>query len=220
MTEHPEACAEWQESIAAFVTAQIAPGTEAALSSHIASCARCRDEVDSLTTVSATVLGGDPAAVMPPADGVPSGLGDRVVATVTAEGRRRRHGWLLAAVAGLVAVAIGVWAVWPEADIAPLQGREVAFTTAADGVAARAVIAGDADGSLVDLEASGLDPGSTYALWLSPPGASWEDRVPAGTFRADESGFSDVRLPCSLPAEDVDRVWATDADGALVLDTE
>ncbi len=56
--------------------------------------------------------------------------------------------------------------------------------------------------------ATGLDPDVTYALWLSPPDGTWDDRVAAGTlddrvaagtFRPNEYGEVDVRLRSALP---------------------
>jgi hypothetical protein len=45
-------------------------------------------------------------------------------------------------------------------------------------------------------------------------------QIAAGTFRPAADGSVSVELPCSLPAEDYGRAWATDPDGAIVLDTE
>ena len=72
----------------------------------------------------------------------------------------------------------------------------------------------------MELTAEGLDPAVTYALWLTPPGGGYAERVAAGTFRPDEDGKVDVRLRSALPAEDAGRVWATTPEGQIVLDTE
>ena len=42
----------------------------------------------------------------------------------------------------------------------------------------------------------------------------------AGTFRPDGDGTVDVRLRSALPADEMGRVWATDPDGDVALDTE
>jgi hypothetical protein len=102
----------------------------------------------------------------------------------------------------------------------PLQGEEVAFTRVPSGATVEAVIADERSGSLVQLIASGLDPDVTYALWLSPPEGTWDDRVAAGTFRPDEHGEVDVRLSCALPADETGRVWATTPEGEIALDTK
>jgi hypothetical protein len=101
-----------------------------------------------------------------------------------------------------------------------VRGEEVTFAQQAPGVEASAVIGPDGDGSVVQLRASGLDAESTYALWLTPPGGGYAERVPAGTFRADANGDVDVRLHCSLPADEVGRAWATTPEGDIALDTK
>jgi hypothetical protein len=88
------------------------------------------------------------------------------------------------------------------------------------GVDASAVLAPEEDGSQLALTASGLEPDTTYSMWLTPPGGGWADRIPAGTFRTDEDGDVDVRLHCGLPADEMGRAWATTPEGQIALDTE
>ena len=76
-----------------------------------------------------------------------------------------------------------------------------------------------AGGSLVALTAEGLDPKATYALWLTPPGGGYRERVAAGTFRPDSDGRVDVRLRSALPAEEMGRVWVTTPEGDIAMDT-
>jgi hypothetical protein len=73
---------------------------------------------------------------------------------------------------------------------------------------------------VVELTASGLDPDTTYALWLTPVDGSYEQRVPSGTFRPDGEGEVDARLHSALPASEAARVWVTDPTGEVTLDTE
>ena len=83
-----------------------------------------------------------------------------------------------------------------------------------------AVVAPEESGSIMELHVSGLDPDTTYSMWLTPPGGDWNDRVAAGTFKPDEDGEVEVRLRCALPAEEMGRAWATTPDGDIALDTE
>lgn len=221
MPEPTPACDAWQEHLAGWLVAQLPPGDEAALLDHLDACPVCRAEADSLLAVTAVSLGADPGAVPwhpavdehPPAD-----LADRIVACVAGE-RRGRWGRRAAIVlAGAAALAIGVVALRPDGPV-PLQGEPVEFITLASGVDAGAVVAPDAGGSLVELTATGLDPDLTYALWLTPPGGGYPDRVAAGTFRPDEDGDVDVRLRSALPADQMGRVWATTPEGDIALDT-
>lgn len=222
MAERPEACAQWQPALAGWVVAQLAPDEEAALRAHLDACARCRAEADSLMAVAATSLGVEPSWVPSSAAGAPApeALGARIAAAMRYESRRARRARLVA-VLGLAAAAVAVVVAVALRDGGDrLDGTPVEFAVVPTGARAAAVVAPDADGSIVGLTASGLDPQVTYALWLTPPGGGYEDRLPAGTFRPDESGRVDVRLPCALPAEEAGRVWATTPAGDVALDTE
>lgn len=222
MPEPVPACDGWQEHLAGWLVAQLPPGDEAALLDHLDACPVCRAEMDSLLAVTAVSLGADPGAVPwrpsvdepPPAD-----LADRIVARVASE-RRGRWGRRAAMVlAGAAAVAIGVLALRPDGRV-PLQGEAVTFALRADDVEAAAVVAPEAGGSVVQLTASGLDPAVTYAVWLTPPGGGYAQRVPAGTFRPDADGEVDARLHSALPAEEMGRVWVTTPQGDIAFDTE
>lgn len=232
MAERPTACPEWEEDLAAWVTAQITPDREAALSAHLETCAACRGEADSLLAVAAVSLAFDPEAkreargaehrVAPPVPTEPpSGLGARIERAIAAErGRSRALRVGVAALAAAAAVAL-LALVWPrDDDPTPLVGEQVAFTVVPPGATADAVIADDGDGSIVQITATGLDPDLTYALWLSPPGGRWDDRVAGGTFRPDPDGTVEERLRCALPVDEYGRVWVTTPGGDIALDTE
>lgn len=232
MADHPISCAAWQEDLAGWVVAQIRPDREARLEQHLASCAVCRAEADSLLAVAAVSLAADPdralcivVAADTDLEQPPAQLAEQIVATISAERRARwrvRAG--LAALAGAAAVVVAVAAVavlQRDGTQAPLRGQEVAFAVAPPGATAEAIVADDhTGGSLVQLTATGLDPEVTYALWLSPPAGTWDDRVAAGTFRPDGDGAVDVRLRCALRADAYGRVWATTPDGRIALDTQ
>jgi hypothetical protein len=240
MAEHHDACAEWREDIAAWAVAQGSPEREAALVAHMAGCAHCRDEADALMAVAAVALAADPyspsapgAAVEPEPEterfrsavpGPPEDLGGRISSRI----RRERRGHLVrrslvAAIgaAAAAAVLVGALSLRGGDGPAPVQGQHFAFSVAPAASDAEAIVGRDeGKGSVVQLTATGLDPTITYALWLTPPGGGYADRVPAGTFRPDKKGTVDVRLHSSLPAAAVGRVWATTPDKKLVLDTD
>ncbi len=221
MAEHTEACAAWQDDLAGWLVAQIEPDREEALRAHLAGCAACRAEADSLLAVTAVSLAADLDRTVVGEGEPPAELGDRIVASITAERRARR---LLrtgmAALAGAAAAVVAVVVVTDDDATDPVRGEEVAFTVVPDGATVDAVIADEGNGTLVQLTATGLDPGVTYALWLSPPDGTWDDRVAAGTFRPDADGEVDVRLRCALPADEYGRAWATTPEGEIALDTK
>jgi hypothetical protein len=221
--EGREACAEWREDLADWLMATISPTREAALDAHLAGCAACRAEAEVLLDVAAVVLNADPDLPSDrPVEPTPPLLGKRIERRIRSERRTRlarRAG--LSAVGAAAAAAVVVVALASAGGDGPgrLQGEEFAFRTMRSGVQAEAVVADDdGAGSLVQLVASGLDPDVTYALWLTPPGGTYPDRVAAGTFRPDDDGSVDVRLRSPIDPDKVGRVWATDANG-VVIDT-
>ncbi len=238
MAERPEACPAWQIDLAGWLVAQLDPDREARLRAHLSSCVTCRDEAESLIAVAAVSLAAD--AVLQADDdstqghrldhgelpldvlAEPSdGLGERILEAVHAERRARQVARsTVVALATAAAMVVAVIVLTRSGDPAPVRGVEVAFTVVPPGATAAAVVAADDhQGSLVQLTASGLDPDLTYALWLSPPDGTWDDRVAAGTFRPGAHGEVDVRLRCSLPPDRYGRVWATAPDGTIALDT-
>lgn len=221
MAERVEACPDWQDDLAGLLVAQLTPDRERALGVHLATCAACQAEADSLLGVAAVALVADPVGPVLPAEAPPSpALGDRIVAQVAAERRARRVVRTSFALVGAVAIAlVAVVATRPN-PTPPLEGDRVAFVVRPDGVEAAAVLAPDGDGSLVELTATGLDPDTTYALWLTPPGGGYPERIAAGTFRPNGRGEVDERLASALPPSATGRVWVTDPDGTVTLDTQ
>ena len=119
--------------------------------------------------------------------------------------------------AAVVAVALGDAG---PGEPRPPTGSRWRSSAQAAGVDASAVVAPEDDGSIIELDASGLDPDVTYSMWLTPPGGGYADRVAAGTFRPDDDGEVEVRLRCALPAEEMGRAWATTSDGEIALGHE
>jgi hypothetical protein len=220
--EPAPACAAWQERLAGWLLAQVGPEDEAALVDHLAACPTCGAEAESLLGIAAVTLGADPG--VEPASSVgedepPADLADRIVARVATERRAAGRRRVAIVLVGIAAAAVLAVVLTRDPD-APLDGEPVTFARLAPGVEADATVAPDGGGSLVELTASGLDPGTTYALWLTPPGGSYRERVPAGTFRADAEGQVEVRLHSALPAAEAGRVWATTPAGQIAMDTE
>jgi hypothetical protein len=202
--------------------AQLTPDEEAALADHLTSCAASRAEADSLLHVTALTLGADTGrAPVEDADPPPADLGDRILSRVARERRARRMARLGVAMSAAAAAVVVAVVLTDDAGQPPLRGEPVSFVHQAQGVDASGVLAAaDHGGSVLELTASGLDPDTTYAVWLTPPGGSYEDRIPAGTFRPDDDGEIDARLSCSLAPERMGRAWVTTPDGEIALDTE
>jgi hypothetical protein len=151
----------------------------------------------------------------------PPDLGDRIVARVARERRARRAGRIALVMSAAAGAVVAGVLVTRDPGEPPLRGEPVAFVRQARGVDATAVLAADdGGGSLLELTATGLDPDTTYAVWLTPPGGGYADRIPAGTFRPDADGEVDERLSCSMPPDEVGRAWVTTPDGDIALDTQ
>ena len=223
MAEHPVACEAWRPTLAGWVVAQLDPAEEAALLDHLRACATCRAEADSLLEVAAVSLSAD-LGLAPDQDvAPPPDLPERIFERVAHERRARRAGraaTALAAAAGVVVAVVLLASSLTGDDGERLRGEAVEFARLEAGVEASAVVAAEGTGSLVQLVATGLDPDVTYALWLTPPGGGYQERVAAGTFRPDGDGAVDVRLRSALPADEMGRVWATTPKGDIALDTE
>jgi hypothetical protein len=222
MPEHRLACATWREDLAGWLVAQVGPEDEAALADHLAGCEPCSAEAESLLAVAAVSLGADPGGEpwrLMSDDPPPADLADRIVARVAIERRSSRLRRAAGAVLALAA-AVALFVVVSRDGEERLDGESVSFARLAPGVEAGATVAPDDAGSLVELTAEGLDPTVTYALWLTPPGGGYPERVAAGTFRPDDHGRVDVTLRSALPVDETGRVWATSPEGQIVLDTE
>jgi hypothetical protein len=222
MPEPPPACRAWREHLAGWVVAQLGPDDETALVTHLDGCRACRTEAESLLAVAAVSLGADPggepwepARDSPP----PADLADRIVARVAAERRSRLATRVAIAVAAAAVVGLVAGALLRD-DGAPSGGEPVSFARRSPGVEAAATVRPDAAGSVIELVADGLDPEVTYALWLTPPGGGYRERVAAGTFRPDADGTVEATLRSALPPDQAARVWATTPEDDVVLDTE
>jgi anti-sigma factor RsiW len=186
------------ELTAGYALDALTPEERAVYELHLAECEHCREELASFWETTAalavTASGPEPNAA----------LRERVLEAVRAEppqnvvpfeSRRRRLAPALgavAAVAAVVALALGIWGASLSSDLdetrAALEREQAAAAVLADPDA-RSVALVEGDGRLVvspDGEAvlvvDGLGPapaGKTYELWVSAQG---EDPVPAGLF--------------------------------------
>ena len=186
------------ELTAGYALDALDPEERVAYELHLAECEHCREELASFweTTAALAVAtsGPEPSAA----------LRDRVLEAVRAEppqnvvpfeSRRTRLAPALgavAAVAAVVALALGIWGASLSGDLdetrAALERERAAAAVLADPDA-RSVALAEGDGQLVVgpdgqavLIVDGLGPapvGKTYELWVSAQG---EDPVPAGVF--------------------------------------
>ena len=218
------------ELTAGYALDALTPEERAVYELHLAECEHCREELASFweTTAALAVAASGPEPN--------AALRERVLEAVRAEPPQNvvpfepRRGRLapalgaVAAVAAVVALALGIWGAGMSSDLdetrAALEREQAAAAVLADPDA-RSVALVEGDGRLVVgsggeavLVVDGLGPapeGKTYELWVSAQG---EDPVPAGLFPGSDGrevalvdgpvGSGEVVLVTIEPAGGVD----------------
>ena len=217
------------ELTAGYALDALDPEERRAYEAHLTECARCQDELASFwqTTEALAVAatGPEPAA----------GLRDRILAGARAEPqvvvpfepRRRRTAPVLgavAAIAAVVALAIGLWASQISSDLddarSALERERAAAAVLADPTSRTVSLeAGEGrlvvgpDGSAV-LVLDGLDPapaGKTYEMWI----VEGEHAAPAGLFPGRD-GLDVVGLDGTVQPGNVVAVTIEDEGGVEI----
>jgi hypothetical protein len=213
-----DACREFRAALGAAALSGLDGTDDPALRAHLDGCADCRAELRELTAVARSLPLADPRRGAEVAAEPPPGLADRVrdrLAQQRAE-RRRRHlrRVTVGVAAALIAALVALGAVLALHNPSPAM-TEVTFPTTPD-VSARASLRERPSGTEVVLHVRGLHDGDVYWLWLAD---AHDKRTGAGTFRATQSPI-DVTLTAALPLNDTRRIWVTDADEQVVLDSK
>lgn len=208
------ACRTWRGDLAARALDRDDPARRSALGAHLDGCAACRADLDELRAVADAVALADIEHLVQGA--VDPAVGERVVARIAEERRaaaRRRRVLALAGaavIAALIGVALGVG----RQDRAGPTGERVDLAGPA-GATGSATLIPRAWGTEVSLTVDGLGEGEVYWLWLSTDEG---ERVVAGTLTGTGATMTAV-LAAALPTEDAVRVWMTDDDEGVVLDS-
>lgn len=214
MTKHQEL----RELLGAFVLGQLDRPTRVEVEAHVASCSSCRAEVADLEPVVAVLnrLGPAPVdAIAPPLEleeQVFDELGSRRRAALRQGRVRRAVGAVLVAAAAVAAFGLGTWYADARTDPAVIA-VDMAYDQ--PGLTANAGLVRHTWGTELQLEATGLSEGQSYAVtFLADDGA----RVSAGSFLG--TGARPVRcsVNAAIPTDDARRVEVTDARGTLVMD--
>jgi hypothetical protein len=184
----------------------------ARVQAHVDGCATCTQALEELRRPAAALPLVDPD-VLGSAPVPPSYLADRILRQVREErARRRRRRTYVALAAAAVLAIVGIVGVLVAGDGS--DGRRE-FAVEEPGVDATFSLEANAEGTAVRLEHEGLDPDDVYWLWLTDGSG---ERVSAGTFRGS-SERSTLVLQSALPLDQAVRIWVTDADDGVVLDS-
>lgn len=185
---------------------------------HLDGCADCRHELSELRrTVRAL-----PAASLEhlDTDHMPStDLADRITRSAREERHHTRHrrGRRAARVLAGVAAAAAIVALVSFAlvRIDDTSAALQPFATAPNGAIATFGLEKNNQGTKILLRQRGLDPARVYWLWLTDASGQ---RFSAGTFRGTAHDET-ITLQSALPLDQTVRVWCTDSDTAVVLDS-
>jgi putative zinc finger protein/anti-sigma-K factor RskA len=211
-----EACREWRAALGAAALGGTDPAGDLALRAHLDGCAQCRAELRELTSVAhllpLTDPDGLPDALPQPSSALSARVLDRVARERQQRVRHRRRRVAAAAGAALLAAAAIVAVVMfvPSSS----SGTKVLFPTE-NGARASATLRARPAGTEVAFRVQGLHPGDYYWLWVTGDDG---DRIPAGTFQG-ANGPVNVTMTAAVPLQEARRVWVTDAQNNVVLDT-
>jgi hypothetical protein len=206
-------CTDRRGDLAMLALGRLDPEEATRVQAHVDGCATCTRALDELRRTAAALPLVDPDALRTVPD-PPAHLADRILRQVREEQRfrRRRRTYVALAAAAVIAVLAGVVGVFATRDDGRTQ-RE--FAIEEPGVDASFSLDPNAEGTAVRLEHQGLDPGDVYWLWLTDESGQ---RVSAGTFHGSAERSSLV-LQSAMPADQAVRIWVTDEDDGVVLDS-
>lgn len=212
-----EGCRSRRGDLAAYALDRLDADERTRLLAHVDGCAMCRGTLDELRCTARAL----PMASLDYLDGndaPPIDLAERIARTAREERRRgqrtrvRRAIVAIASVAATLMLAVGfLWLIRDGSATPALQP----FAVAPNGAAATFGLARNDQGTQIVLRQSGLDPTRVYWLWLADERGQ---RYNAGTFRGTDSEQT-ITLQSALPLEETVRVWCTDSDTKVVLDS-
>jgi len=223
------------ELTAGYALDALDPDERRAYEVHLEGCAQCREELAAFwqTTDALAVAASGPAPGAELRGRILAGARQEKQVVVPLESRRQRTVPVLAAtaaVAAVVALALGLWAASLSSDLdgtrAALERAQSAATVLADPDA-RTVALEEGEGRLVVddagravLVADGLGPapaGKTYELWVVSDGGAPQR---AGVFPGEEEGRDVVRLDGTVGPGQVVLVTVEDAGGVDAPSTD
>ena len=237
-------CRELRAELAAFADGRVTSSERLRVQAHLDQCAVCRSEVAMLSSSIAQLRVVDPVRLSEMQQ-TPIDLNERVVSTLRSHREQtkahaeasdttnaaivlRRHrprakrsaaALLFAAAASTVTLAamVGLVGLVVSRHGEKAVPRTVALVASEAGARAHVELASIPSGTNVHFQATGLDTGKTYWLWLT---GSDGKRVGAGTVVARPDGRVDAHTACAVRLGAVRRVWVTEDDHGTVLDAK
>jgi predicted anti-sigma-YlaC factor YlaD len=212
-----DGCRPLREMLGAYALGHLDPAGQAAVAAHLEQCPACAAEAVDLAETAALL--DDAGPVPEGAPPLPEGLGERVVAVVGADRKRRlaRRRLSFAAAAAVVVIALAAVAV-PRLGGEPEEDLEQVALVGESGARATATLRPWDWGTGIELEATGLEPGETYAVWFANAAG---ERLSAGTFVALADGQVRCRMTTAMlrPAAAALGVSTVDDGNSVLLTT-
>lgn len=191
-------CRNWKESLGAYALGQLSEEEKNAIEAHLAGCATCRAEADSLLAVSQLLPHADPAH-FGPAPQPPAELGQRIAATIGSERRakrrqrRQRFGLGFSGAAAAAAAVLAIFVLSGGENGSP--ERHVSFRALPDGVKIGATLEPQAYGTEIHMYVKGISSGTLCRVYMRGPAGR---DISAGTFRYRWGGDSAAILSAAL----------------------
>ncbi len=219
-------CRAHRGDLAALALDRLDADERTRLLAHVDGCVECRDALDELRAA-AGALAYACLDHLEVSDSPPADLVERIARSARVEhrgarrarhrrgGRRARHRRLLVAGVGVAAallLGLGFVRMARDGDTTPALQP---FTVAPDGASVDFGLVRNDQGTRIVLRQSGLDPSRVYWMWLADESGR---RYNAGTFRGAERAET-ITMQSALPLDETVRVWCTDSDTEVVLDS-
>lgn len=210
-------CRAHRGDLAALALDRLDADERTRLLAHVDGCVECRDALDELRAA-AGALAYASLDHLEGSDSPPADLVERIARSARDErrgARRARHRRLLVAGVGVAAallLGLGFVRMARDGDTTPALQP---FTVAPDGASVDFGLVRNDQGTRIVLRQSGLDPSRVYWMWLADESGR---RYNAGTFRGAERAET-ITMQSALPLDETVRVWCTDSDTEVVLDS-
>ncbi len=213
----PESESHVRHQLGAYALGHLSPAEVAAVEAHLEGCAACRREALELEIVAAAlplVDAGRLGAQRPP----PPDLLDGVFVRIRAERleqrrrRRRRSGAALLGAAAAIMTAVMVF-------VSPFSpgGVVVALEAERPGVSGEATVYAGEDRTWVELNATGLPQGETFAMWVRDRRTA--KPVRCGTFTVPP-GELHIALYSTVTRDRASGVGVSTLEGEVVMQAD
>jgi hypothetical protein len=193
-----ESCREWRESLGAYALGHLPDEERAGLEAHLEGCPDCRAELESLASVARLLPLADPER-LDTAPSLPRGLGDRVMASISAERRStRRRGLrtglaLSGATAAVAAALLAIFVLPGGEEEGP--STHVTFHRLPQKIEIGARLEPRPFGTEVHVYVKGVRSGELCRVFLVDRHGA---RMPAGSFRYSWGDDSNAILSSAL----------------------